>query len=149
MRNLIAILLLSYSHFVDSSELVKNTDIDLAYILGTQEVLHESKGFHFVQVIQTWETISECGGTYQSCPNARLFILVSTGDLYEPPRLYELPKSKGWKVVDSWETENERYILLQTTLRHANVSVESRATWVSKKYKIAIPKYDAGARLVK
>ena len=148
MRNLIAILLLSCSYYIDASELVKSKNVNLAYILGTHEVLHESKGFPFVQVIQTWESISECSGTYQSCPNARLFILVSTGDLYEPPGLYELPKSKGWEVVDSWETEHEKYIRLQTTMQHANVSEKSRSSWVGKTYKVAVPKYDAAARLV-
>jgi len=137
---LIVLLILSTKAF--SEELKKSTDDSLAYILSTMSVLYKSTGYPIVELIQSWEQISECGGTWQSCPNARLFITSSMGDLYETPLLYELPKAKGWRFIHAAETEHELVLTLFTTLQHANVSAQSRKEWPFKKYTLRVSKYD-------
>jgi hypothetical protein len=143
-------LMCLYSANVISSELQKSGDVELAHILTTSEMLYKSdKNFPmFVEVIQTWEEISECGGTYESCPNARLYITSASGDLYEAPHLYQLPKAKGWAVVKSKATEHYLFITVKTTLEHANVSLESRNKWNSKSYTVKVSKYDGLVSLV-
>ncbi len=143
------ILLILFSGSIQSKELEKNPNIKLAHVLSTMTVLYESKTFPMVQVIQSWEEISECGGPYESCPNARLFITSTMGDLGEPPLLYELPKSKGWKIISTEHKEKGLHIILNTTLNHANVSAESRAKWKSKMYVVRISSDTGMADLVK
>jgi hypothetical protein len=136
--------ILLFSTNAISSELQKSGNVDLAHILTTFEILYKSdKNFPmYVEVIQTWEEISECGGTYESCPNARLYITSASGDLYEAPHLYQLPRAKGWTVVKSKVTEHYLFITVKTTLEHANISLASRNKWKSKSYTIKISKYD-------
>ena len=123
-----------------SSDLKKVDDVALSHILATQSVLFKSSEFPSVTLIQSWDEISECGGSFESCPNARLFVIVTTGDLYEAPLLYELPPSKGWEYVKSSKNEKQLTIFVKTTLNHANVSRESRTKWVSNSYKISVSK---------
>ena len=149
MRIFAAIVLLTISLNSLSEDLRKSSDIGLAHIIATMEVLYKSPSYPVVEVIQSWEQISECGGTWQSCPNARLFISTSMGDLYEAPLLYELPKAKGWRLIQSNETEHELVISLLTTLQHANVSKESRNAWIFKKYTLRVSKYDGTVTLDK
>jgi hypothetical protein len=130
-----------------ASDLIKSQDEKLAHILTTMEVLYESTKLPYVEVIQSWEEIAECGGSYQSCPNARLFIATSLGDLYESPMLYELPKAKGWEFVRVEESEHQISVTLKTTLMHANVTQESRKLWSSKIYVINISKHSGIAIL--
>jgi hypothetical protein len=143
VKNL-AWLILFYSIGSHAETLSKSTDSELAHILTTFEVLYKSNNFPIVAVIQTWEEISECDGIFESCPNARLFITVNSGDLYEVPLLYELPKSKGWKFVDYTETEQYFFLSVATTMEHANVTLESRKKWQSRTYKLKISKSDDG-----
>jgi len=138
-------LALFYSIQVHAETLSKSENLELALILSTSEVVFKSNTFPNVLVIETWEEISECGGLFESCPNARLFVIVSNGDLYEVPALYELPKSKGWKFIDFVEKDNFYLLSVSTTLEHANVSPESRKAWKSKVYTVKISKYDDGA----
>ncbi|MEE4245196.1 MAG: hypothetical protein V2I33_07280 [Kangiellaceae bacterium] len=128
--------------------LEKSNDEQLAFILTTSELLYERKDFPIINIIQTWEEVAECGGTYESCPNARLFITSSSGDLYETPHLYELPKSKGWAFVSSQDFEHHFYITIKTTLKHANVSIESRRQWRSQSYTLKVSKYDGMISLI-
>ena len=60
------------------------------------------------------------------------------GDLYDPPLLYELPKSKGWEVVSTEVTEQETLLIISTTLPSANISLKSRKEWSSTTYKIKL-----------
>lgn len=142
---IIAVLLLS----TKVAALERSHDDQLSFILSTYEVLYESKDFPItVKVIQTWEEISECDGLYDSCPNARLYISSSVGDLYEKPHLYQLPIAKGWKVTSSKVTEHFLFIGVNTTLEHANVSLVSRRRWKSTFYEVKISRYDGSVSLV-
>jgi len=149
LKNFTLILFLILSVQAYSEDLKKSTDDGLAHILSTMSVLYKSTGYPIVEVIQSWEQISECGGTWQSCPNARLFITSSMGDLYETPLLYELPKAKGWRFIHAAETDHELVLSLLTTLQHANVSAESRKEWSFKKYTLRVSKYDGNITLDK
>lgn len=143
---LIPLTVLSVSCF--ASEHMKSSDVELAHILSTSEVVYQSKDFPEIKIIRSWEQISECGGTYQSCPNARLFIIVTPGDLYQPPLLYELPKSKGWEVLSTESTEKYLTVIVTTSLNHANVSQESRSEWAPKVYKLKISTINGSVNVI-
>jgi hypothetical protein len=130
------ISLMFLSCFVQSQELKRIDNNELSHILGTMVILFESKSVPFVRVIESSEEIMECGGTFESCSNSRLFLIYSMGDLGEAPLLYELPKSKGWKLLSTKVVNDELLISLETTLEHANISQESREKWKSKTYSI-------------
>jgi hypothetical protein len=130
------ISLMFLSCFVQSQELKRIDNNELSHILGTMVILFESKSVPFVRVIESSEEIMECGGTFESCPNSRLFLIYSMGDLGEAPLLYELPKSKGWKLLSTKVVNDELLISLETTLERANISQESREKWKSKTYSI-------------
>ena len=137
VRYLLIILLL-FSANASARQLEASKDYELSHILGTMKVLYENKKLPFIRVIESAESIDECGGTYQSCPNFRLFIIVSLGDLGDPPSLYELPKSKGWKLEKVNENNDETVLTLVTTLDQSNIDIESRNKWKSKTYKIRV-----------
>ncbi len=77
MKIFASIILLTLCLEAFSDGLKKSTDNDLAHILATMDVLYKNDVYPFVEIIQSWEQISECDGTWQSCPNARLFILTT------------------------------------------------------------------------
>lgn len=137
MKKFILCILFSTS-FAQANELNRSDNLELSYLLGTMRTLFESTEFPYIRIIESSEEIMECGGTFESCPNSRLFIVTSMGDLGEAPLLYELPKSKGWKVSSNELVSGERHLTLVTTLDHANVSMESRSKWQSKTYKIRV-----------
>ena len=137
----IVIVLLLFSTYASADQLVPSKNYELSHILGTMRVVYENKDLPFVRIIKSKEEISECGGTFETCPNSRLFIIVSMGDLGDPPILYELPKSKGWKLDSTEMKENGLYITLDTTLNFPNISIESRKKWKSKKYRIRVSGY--------
>jgi len=130
--------ILFLASFAQANELKRSDNLELSYLLGTMRTLFESKEFPYIRIIESSEEIMECGGTFESCPNSRLFIVSSMGDLGEAPLLYELPKSKGWKVSSNEIVNGERHLTLITTLEHSNVSMKSRSKWQSKTYKIRV-----------
>lgn len=148
MKKLALIVLLYFSACAYSDELMRSDD-GLAHNLSTMNVLYESSGLPIVNVIQSWEEVSECSGPWQSCPNSRLFISSSMGDLHESPLRFELPTAKGWRVMQTTETENELVVSLLTTLPDTNVSAKSRKEWSLKKYNLQISKSDGTISLVK
>ena len=144
----IVLLVALVSGSANCSALVRSTDDSLAYVLSTMTVLFESEEFPAVQVVTSWEENSECSGTYESCPNARLLITSSMGDLYEPPFLYELPSAKGWAFVGSSKDDHHLFIALRTTLHHANVSADSRAQWQPQEYVVKVSLANGAMELV-
>ncbi|TLU59459.1 hypothetical protein FE810_16955 [Thalassotalea litorea] len=139
--------LIIFSPLVSSQQLKPIENNELAHILGTMNILFESEGFPAVRVIKSSEKIMECNGSFQSCPYSRLFISYMMGDLGETPLLYELPKSKGWKLVASDTLNGELFITLETTLDQANISKESRSKWRSKTYRVKVVA-DQGVSLI-
>ena len=74
----------------------------LTHILTNFQVLaetsaSESKQF-FVRVLSVPDH-GECGGSPASCPQAALFIAVSSIDEFPDQRLYELPKRHAWRFL--------------------------------------------------
>lgn len=126
-------------------ELEPVKDDRLSFILSTFEVLYDYKGTPFVRIVESQEEINECGGTVVSCPNSRLFIILSMGDLGDVPRLYELPKAKGWKIQSVEIEELTLKIEVVTTLSHSNIAPEERAAWESKTYRLSI--YPVGIKV--
>jgi len=141
MKYRILVLLMLASSF-QAKSVQKLSNTELSFIFSSMEVLYKNKSFPQIRVIQSWESQTECDGEYQTCPNARLFISVNTGDLYEVPALFELPKSKGWQYVSFVEHDDSFLLMIKTTLDHANISAESRSKWRSKSYAIKISKYE-------
>lgn len=92
---------------------------------------------YFVRVFAAPVVIGECGGTVSSCPEVRLYVAVSAGDLGEVPVLYELPAAKGWEF-SGWDksvTLNGKAMVgftVKTALPETNVEASARNAWHSK-----------------
>jgi len=99
---------------------------------------------HLVRVFAVPSVIGECGGVLDSCPDWRLLITVSTGDLYDDPLLFELPMAKGWRFV-SWDTSSESkkaVFQVETQIPGSNLNQEARKAWRPTNYRVSIWLYD-------
>ena len=128
-------------------DLPASKNVSLASTLGLLEELANtdpsSKQPYFVRVFAVPEAVLECGGTVTSCPNVKLYVTVSYGDLGESPVLYQLPASKGWEFV-GWSQPVEvgrtrmASFKIRTTLPEANVPSEARKAWHSREYRVLV-----------
>ncbi len=128
-------------------DLPASKNVSLASTLGLLEELANtepaSEQPYIVRIFAVPEAVLECGGPVASCPNVKLYITVSYGDLGESPVLYQLPASKGWKFigwsqpVDAGKTRMANF-KLRTTLPEANVSPEARKAWRSREYHVLV-----------
>jgi hypothetical protein len=140
MRHILFIIVL-ISTSIFANELKRSKNQELAYVLGTMNILYSSKNLGkdpiYVTVIQSYEEIGECWGKIDSCPNSRLSIITSMGDLYEAPQLYVLPVSKGWEFVSRNITGNgELIIKVKTVLPSNNIEPKERESWIGKTYNL-------------
>ena len=123
------------------ADLTPVKDGRLAAVLGLSEEISPKPGASnlslFVRVYAAPVLIGECDGNVVSCPDVRLFITVSSGDLGETPVLYELPAAKGWEFV-GWDkpgTSNGQAkvgFTVRTMLPESNVEASARKAWRSK-----------------
>lgn len=113
----------------------------LATILGLSEEISPKAPTAdmplFVRVYAAPTRIGECDGSAASCPDVRLFVSVSSGDLGETPALYELPAEKGWefKGWDKPEASNEQAkvgFTVRTALPESNIDASARKAWHPK-----------------
>lgn len=120
-----------------SADLVPIKDARLATVLALSEEITPKPlppdQPLFVRVYAAPDVIGECGGSVASCPNVRLFIAVSTGDLGETPTLYELPDAKGWEFVGWDGAGNQAKVgfTIQTALPESNIDEAARKAWRS------------------
>ena len=98
---------------------------------------------YFVRVFAVPTEVGECDGDVSTCPDVKLYITVSNGDLGETPVLYQLPASKGWKFV-GWSKpgkEGQTSLVgfkLRTTLPDSNISPEARRAWRAREYRLLV-----------
>lgn len=116
-------------------------DVRLASVLGLSEEISPKLptiGMPlFVRVYAAPSFIGECDGSVASCPDVRLFVSVSSGDLGETPALYELPAAKGWdfKGWDKSEASSDKTrvgFVVQTALPESNIEASDRKAWHSE-----------------
>lgn len=98
---------------------------------------------YFVRVWAVPSQMNECDGPVASCPDIRLYVAVSGGDLGDSPALYELPPAKdwtflGWDNSASTEAPSFSRFSIGTALPEANVSAEARMAWRSTVYRVSI-----------
>ena len=132
---------LYYPPSVAKQPLTQASSREQALLLGTIEELINYKPFidtpHRVRVFAAQTSVGKCWRTLESCPNVRLLISVATGDLYDTPKLYELPPEKGWTVVKTMKTvENTIGIILKTELPDGNISRSEKSDWKPKQYTV-------------
>ena len=145
------------SQLVKAEDLTQIKNDDLAMILGAGNKIFESEPMSTLPVLIRAYTspayIGECWGKIESCPDVRLFITVTTGELYDVPQLYELPKEKGWKYVShSAPNKGKVQLVFVTTLPGANIDQKARNAWMAKKYTITVgntSKYEVSPMLNK
>jgi len=120
---------------------------ELATVLGLQQELalttpRPEQPF-FVRIYSAPVDNYECGGTVDSCPDVRLFVTVSFGDLGETPALFELPPEKGWEFT-GWVTPSGAGVdrmasfTLRTAIPEANIDLEARRTWRAAEYSVLV-----------
>lgn len=120
---------------------------ELATVLGLQEELApavpRAEQPYFVRIFSVPVGLYECSGTVESCPDVRLFVTVSSGDLGETPALFEIPPQKGWEFVE-WATpsgvgENQMAsFIVRTAIPESNIDLESRRTWRPVEYVVLV-----------
>jgi hypothetical protein len=137
---IIPFFLFLISFQVSAEQIAEVKDDALSMILGTLRIAYESNRDDPVQVrvVVTDEVIGECWGKISTCPDVRLFIVVSNGDLYETPKVFELPKSKGWARVISTRNKDSVILKIATELPGANISQEERSTWNQKIFSVVL-----------
>jgi hypothetical protein len=154
MKSIITIVallcLLPISSYCEELRTVENKE--LAFALGASTVLLDNSNdnntpFHF-KVITVPVAIDECWGTIESCPDQKLYITVSTGDLNDTPSLYQLPVAKNWDVVESLGSrvikgQRQIGIKIKTMLPTANIKIEERQKWRPTTYKVWLSEYAA------
>jgi hypothetical protein len=130
-----------------SADLVPVKNAQLASVLGLlEEISPESPAPeqpYIVRVFAAPVIVGECQGAVSSCPDVRIFVTVSTGDLGDAPVLYELPVAKGWEFMgrDKPATAAGRTMsgfTVQTALPDSNVDAPARNAWHPKVYHVLI-----------
>jgi hypothetical protein len=144
---LLALLFLLLAMPSAARELARVEDPELATVLGLQHELGtsspRSEQPYFVRVFSVPVGVYECGGSVESCPDVRLFVTVSFGDLGETPALFELPAKKGWQFV-GWLTpsgsgdERMASFSVRTTLPETNIDPEARRAWSAEQYLVLV-----------
>ncbi len=133
---------------VASADSLKPVRSELASVLGLARVIAEApnEALLFVKIFAAPVEVAECGGTVKSCPDVRLLITVSNGDLGEQPILFELPTEKGWEFR-GWlprpDGESRVGFKLGTTLPDSNIERTSRARWKPVEYRVWVSEENA------
>ena len=147
MKYLAAFALVLVATICPARDLAPSKDKQLASTLGLIEELtpsgQDGSQPYIVRIFAAPVSVSECGGPVSTCPNVDLYITVSTGDLEDPPSLYQLPPSKGWTFVKWNKPSNVGQVamasfVLRTTLPEANVSPEARKAWHPHEYTVQV-----------
>lgn len=98
---------------------------------------------YVVRVFAVPNQVGECGGDVANCPDVRLYITVSNGDVGETPVLYQLPSSKSWEFV-GWSKSTKAGRLAsvgfrpRTSLPESNISPEARNAWRAREYRLLV-----------
>jgi len=143
----LVILLLLFPIVASAHDLAPVKKPELATVLGLLDELATtppSSGQPYIVRIYAAPTgVYECGGTVDSCPDVRLFVTVSNGDLGETPVLYQLPMQKGWEFK-GWGSPvaigrtNMASFTVRTTLPDANVELAARKAWHPQEYRVLV-----------
>ena len=130
-----------------AADLAPQKKPELAAVLGlSEELTHtpvSSSQPYIVRVFAVPREVGECGGPVATCPDVRLLVTVSTGDLGEQPSLFELPAQKGWEFV-GWSAPGSlrgtpaAVFTVRTTLPETNVSPVARKAWRPRTYRVLV-----------
>lgn len=147
MTKILAALLLLLPMLAWTQELKPVAKAELATILGLLDELASTSAAsaqpYIVRVYAVPFGVYECGGTVASCPDVRLFVTVSNGDLGETPVLYQLPLQKGWEFK-GWGSPTTTgpsamaSIILRTVLPESNIDLGARNAWRSREYRVLV-----------
>ena len=130
-----------------AAELSPQKKPELATVLGLSEELARtpapSAQPYIVRVFAVPREVGECGGPVATCPDIRLLVTVSSGDLGERPSLFELPTQKGWEFLgwsppSSLGREPAAAFSVRTALPEANVSPSARKAWRPRTYRVLV-----------
>ena len=113
----------------------KETARALAFGNLVAENTEMSGGQFIVKIFEVPQLLGECWGELESCPDVALLFTVHRPELYEDPKLYELPMSKGWEF-GGWINEGRSGFLVRTALPEANIEGIARSNWQSESYKV-------------
>ncbi|KGI79238.1 hypothetical protein [Oleiagrimonas soli] len=143
-----ALVLLLCASPVRAADLPPSTDHRLATILGLAQEIAATDGRseqpYRVRIYAIPDAIEECAGSVASCPDVRLFVSVSSGDLGETPSLYVLPPRKGWTFLHWEPPQTQRdgapvtIFRVRTALPEANIDAAARAGWKPETFRIMV-----------
>ena len=133
----VSALLLLFPLAVQSAEMeqVKNAELATTFSFLT-ELAHKNG----IRIFSVPVAAAECWGAIKSCPDVKLFVVLSPEALYQEPVLYQLPKSKGWEFV-RWIKSGS--FVIRTTLPEANIDQNERARWRTSEYFVTVDSNNA------
>ena len=137
-----------------SEELQPLDNETLAQAMAFRAELANSDGNgSFAHTVRIWvfpKIIGECWGKISTCPDWRIVFTLVTGDMYDEPRVFELPVAKGWEFV-SWHSAPDLEsgaFTVRTALPSANIDSAERASWSETKYKVVVSADSATVEIV-
>lgn len=140
-RYVVIALLIGQTVIAEEIPPSENTDLASVLAFGSELAVNGAEPGHpfFVRVISAPTRLGECWGTVESCPDIRLLVAVTTGDLYTDPALFELPHAKAWKF-EGWEVVSPETLRINvlTDLPGANIDEKERSEWRSSKYSLEV-----------
>ena len=144
---ILALLLLFFPLVASAEDLNPVEKPELATVLGLLDELATtariSQQPYIVRVYAVPIGILECGGSVASCPDVRLFVTVSHGDLGETPTLYQLPTQKGWEFR-GWSNPvtiggtSMVTFTVRSALPETNIDRAAREGWHSEEYRVFV-----------
>ena len=144
---LFALLVLFFPIAAIAHDLAPVDKPELATVLGLLDELATTPPVsdqpYIVRIYAAPTSVGECGGTIATCPDVRLLITVSQGDLGETPVLYQLPMQKGWEFkgwaspFTSGHTQMASFVV-RTVLPETNIDLAARKAWHSQEYRVLV-----------
>ena len=121
-----ALLILLLPRSLLGAELSELSDATLVDMLNNFEILAEKRALPYAIRVLRLREHGECAGTPQSCPQATLYIAISTFDEQPDQKVYILPKAYGWDFI-RWK------VLPRKEGRDSFVTLEVKRKIISKK----------------
>ena len=117
--------------------------LDIATLLAYSDEIANNQGAtanYFARIFAAPLVNGECWGNISSCPDIELLVSIHQGDYYEAPKLFRLPKAKGWKFLNWIDPKgNDKKGIgfrVKTILPEANIDQKERENWKTITYEV-------------
>lgn len=138
---LFALVILLFPRSLLGAEPSEVSDTALVHMLNSVEILAERRELPYAIRILRLREHGECDGTPQSCPQATLYIAVSTFDEAPDQKVYMLAKAYGWDFI-RWKVfprkEGPDSFLIFEVKREIIAKDLAKGWWSAVKYEVRV-----------